>query len=53
LAINVLNRCRLNKSCSTSFVLKNCLEIKQVEKFASDIVDNGVRSTERNQEVER
>lgn len=39
---------RLNGSGTSSFVLKNCFEIKQVEKFASDVAANTVRSTGKN-----
>ena len=39
---------RLNGSGTSSFVLKNCFEIKQVEKFASDIAVISVRSTGKN-----
>ena len=45
---NTLRMFRLNGSGTSSFVLKNCFEIKQVEKFASDVAANTVRSTGKN-----
>ena len=45
---NTLRMFRLNRSGTSPFVLKNCFEIKQVEKFASDIAVNNVRSTGKN-----
>ena len=45
---NTLRMFRLNGSGTSSFVLKNCFEIKQVEKFASDVAVNNVRSTGKN-----